>query len=269
MAIFQNAGVNLYYEDIGDPSSERCVAFLNGVMASASSWSQLYPAFERRGWRIILHDFRGQLKSDKPQGPYTFKTHVDDAKALFDHLGVKRVHLVGTSYGGEAALKFAIEYPELTASITVIDAVSELDPVVEGFVASWKLFCDSGDGEAFFWGIAPSIYSSKFLAENHPMLQQRAKAIKDNPDGFLEGQKALYDTFVNDVYMTDKLHRIQCPALVVCGEKDILKPPKFSKIIADNIPNSEYILIPDSGHVTIFEKPKELESAVLGFLLKN
>ena len=69
--------------------------------------------------------------------------------------------------------------------------------------------------------------------------------------------------------MTDQLHRIQCPALVLCGEEDILKPRKFSKIIASHIPNSEYLVIPDCGHVSIYEKPKELESAILGFILKH
>ena len=101
------------------------------------------------------------------------------------------------------------------------------------------------------------------------MLRERAQAIKSNPLGYLEGQKALYDTFTNSIYMTDELHRIKCPALIVCGEKDTLKPLEFSKLIAETIPHSEYITIPDSGHVVIFEKPKELETAVLGFLLKQ
>ena len=79
----------------------------------------------------------------------------------------------------------------------------------------------------------------------------------------------LYDTFAQDVYMTDELKQIQCPALILCGTEDILKPPKFSQILADNIPNAEYILLPNCGHVSIFEKPKELESAISGFVLKN
>ena len=93
--------------------------------------------------------------------------------------------------------------------------------------------------------------------------------MKDNPNGYLGGQKTLYDSFAADVYMTGELPRIQCPALILCGEQDILKPPKFSKIMADNIPNSEYVTLPDCGHVAIFEKPKELESAIFGFVMKH
>ena len=264
-----NDETELYYEVHGDPNGKETIAFLNGVMASVSGWSLLYPVFERAGFRVILHDFKGQLKSSKPAGPYSFAQHCAEAKALFESLGVEKLHLVGTSYGGEVAMKFAILYPEMTQSISIIDSVSELDEVCKGFVVGWKVLCDTMDGETFFWGMAPSIYGPKFLAENHEMLVGRAKAIKDNPNNYLEWQKILYDTFAQDVYMTDELPKIQCPALILCGEQDILKPPNFSKILADNIPDSEYVTLPGSGHVAMFEAAKELESAIFGFVMKH
>ena len=269
MAEFMVNGTKLYYEIHGDPDGKETIAFLNGVMASTNSWELLYPIFERLGFRVVLHDFKGQLKSDKPAGPYTFAQHCAEAKALFEHLGVEKLHLVGTSYVGEVSMKFAILYPEMVKTISIIDSVSELDPVLKGFVLGWKILCDTGDGEAFFWGMAPSIYGPKFIEQNHEMLAHRAKAIKSNPNGYLEGQKILYDTFAQDVTMTDDLTKIQCPALIICGLDDILKPPKFSQILADTIPDAEYITLPDCGHVSIFEKPRELQSAISGFVLKH
>ena len=61
--------VELYYVVHGDPNGKETIAFFNGVMASVSSWSLLTPVFERAGFRVILHDFKGQLKSSKPAGP--------------------------------------------------------------------------------------------------------------------------------------------------------------------------------------------------------
>ena len=269
MAIYEHNGVELFYELKGDPNGKETVAFLNGVMASTTSWALLTPVFEKLGFRIILHDFKGQLKSSKPSGPYSFAEHSAEARALFEHIGVQKLHLVGTSYGGEVAMKFAILYPDMVKTISIIDSVSELDPVLEGFVLGWKILCDTGDGEVFFNGMAPSIYGPQFMTANRDMLNERARGIKSSPNNYLEGQKILYDTFAQDVAMTEELSKIMCPALVLCGEDDILKPPKFSKIIAENIKNSEYLTIPDCGHVAIFEKPKELESAILGFILKN
>jgi 3-oxoadipate enol-lactonase len=117
--------------------------------------------------------------------------------------------------------------------------------------------------------MAPSIYGPDFIKNNKEMLTKRALATKNVPPDYFEGQKTLYDTFAADVYMTSDLHLITCPALILCGEDDILKKPKFSKIIADNIKNSEYLLIPGCGHVAIFEKTNEICSAILGFIMKN
>lgn len=261
--------ISLYYEEHGNPEGKETVVFMNGVMASANSWSVLWPVFEKAGFRVIAHDFKGQLRSSKPAGPYTFAQHSEETKALLDYLHVEKAHFVGTSYGGEVAMKFAAMYPEMTESISVIDSVSELDPVCKGFVASWKVLCDTGDAETFFWGMLPSIYGAEFIENNMEMLSARAAAMKAVPADYLEGQKILYDTFADDVYMTDELPKIQCPALIICAENDILKPPKFSKIMADNIPNSEYITIPGAAHVVFLEKTREVETAIFGFIMKH
>ncbi|MDF2520210.1 MAG: putative hydrolase or acyltransferase of alpha/beta superfamily [Clostridia bacterium] len=269
MPYFEVNGVKLFYQEKGNADGKETVAFFNGVMASTGSWAYQVPVFEKLGYRIILHDFKGQTMSGKPDGEYTFKQHAEEAKALFDYLGVQKLHIIGTSYGGEVAMRFAIDYPEYTKSISVIDSVSELDENLKLFVSSWKTIANPDDPEGFFWGMAPSIYGSSFIKANKEFLAERAVALKSIAADYFKGQISLYNTFVNDLDMTEELAEIKCPALVVVGEDDILKPYKFSKIIADNIPNSEFAVIPDCGHVTIFEKPNILNTMLLGFVIKN
>ncbi|WP_353892938.1 alpha/beta hydrolase [Proteinivorax hydrogeniformans] len=262
-------GVNLYYDIKGNPDAEEAIVFLNGVMASVSSWILQLPIFENHNFKILLHDFKGQMLSDKPKGPYTFSEHSDETVELMKSLGIKKAHLIGTSYGGEVAMRMAIDHPEFVKTISIIDSVSELDETLKLFVRGWKTAAEDRDAEKFFWGMAPTIYHNSFIEKNLNTLKARAKGVANAPDDYFDGQVQLYDTFEQDVHMTEELCNIQCPALVVCGEDDILKPRKFSKIIADNIPNSEHVIIPDCGHVTIFEKPDILNSILLGFVMKN
>ncbi len=269
MAIFKTNDIEIFYQVKGNPNAKKTIAFFNGVMASTSSWSLIVPIFEKLDYRIILHDFKGQMKSSKPQGPYSFKEHCQEAKALFDYLGVESVHIVGTSYGGEVAMKFAILYPETTKSIAVIDSVSECDEVLKKFVLGWKTLCDLGEGDKFFWGMAPSIYGADFMTKEIEMLNKRAMDFKKIPSDYYEGQKILYDTFVNDVYMTDELDQIKCPSLIICGQDDLLKRPQFSALIASRIEHSEYVLLPHCGHVAIFEQAEVLKTLLLGFISKN
>ncbi len=260
--------VSLFYEIKGNLESDATIVFLNGVMASTNSWYQFLPIFERFDYKMLLHDFKGQLKSSKPQGPYSFEEHAMELKELMDFLKIKNASLIGTSYGGEVALRFAVKYPESVKKMVIIDSVSELDEVLGFFIKGWISLARKENGEDFFYGITPSIYSNSYIRKNYKELEKRALATDKMPKEYFKGQIYLYETFLQDVYMTKELHKIKSPTLVICGEKDILKPLKFSQIIADNIPNSEFVIIPDCGHVAIFEKPEELVSILLGFLIK-
>lgn len=261
-------GCTLYYEVL-NPDAAVSVVFLNGVMASVNSWSRYAALLARLGYKIVLHDFKGQLLSGKPAGPYTFAEHAAETLQLLQHLDVTDFHLVGTSYGGEVALRFAIDFPDLPKSIAVIDSVSELDQRTRFFVEEWKRLALAGDAERFFRAMLPSIYGNRYLAENAAFLEKRAVAMAGLPEDYLRGQIALYDTFLTDLDLTKDLGCITCPALVVCGQDDVLKPLSFSKLIADGIGLSEFALVPDCGHVTILEKPEILASLLVGFIGKH
>ncbi len=75
---------------------------------------------------------------------------------------------------------------------------------------------------------------------------------------------------VSDVAQAKEVFgKIHCPTLVVVGEDDLFKPVVFSRIIASHIKNSEIYIIPDCGHVTVFEKEDELKTLITGFYAKQ
>lgn len=268
MATANINGLNLHYEIMGNPDTDKTVVFMNGVMASAQSWMFQIPEFVKTGYKILIHDFRGQLLSDKPEGPYSFEDHVNDTKGLLDHLGIKKAHFIGTSYGGEVALYFALAHPKMMQSLSVIDSVSELDQVLTGFIKGWKSLAAKGEPEEFFWGMTPTIYGNTFIEKNQAFLAERARSVKEGAKDYLKGQIYLYDTFLG-IDLTPRLKNIKCPTLILCGEEDYLKPLKFSRLMAQNIKGSEYVTIPDCGHVAILEKPQEVNTALLGFVIKH
>ena len=67
--------------------------------------------------------------------------------------------------------------------------------------------------------------------------------------------------------MTDDLHRISAPTLVIGASEDIEVPQIYSDILVDNIPNAVFSIIEGSGHKTSVEKPEEFNSLVRSFLL--
>jgi 3-oxoadipate enol-lactonase len=72
-----------------------------------------------------------------------------------------------------------------------------------------------------------------------------------------------------ELNITNQLPKITAPTLIIAGEEDLIKGREYAKIISNNIPNSEFILVPGSGHALCIEKPAELNTLLLGFVMKN
>ncbi len=260
--------VTLAYEYYTHFESKGTIVFLNGVMASYSSWKPYTDYYYNRGYNVLVHDFRGQLMSEKPNGPYSFKVHSEDTFALMDALDITNAHLIGTSYGGEVAMKMAILDGARINSMIIINAVSELDETLTYKVRQWKTLAQSHDAVTFMEGMMGDIYSQWFIEENRAMINKRIEAMQTLDSSYFEGQIVLYDTFLNDVTMTQELKGVTIPTLVVSSEHDTLKPYKFSQIIHHALQESEHVMIPGCAHVTIFEAPKTLMSVMTGFLEK-
>ena len=63
---------------------------------------------------VIAPDLRGFGDSDAPQGKkhYTFDIITSDVIALLDHLGVRKVSVVGHDLGAVVGWLLAVRYPE-------------------------------------------------------------------------------------------------------------------------------------------------------------
>jgi pimeloyl-ACP methyl ester carboxylesterase len=92
--------------------------------------------------------------------------------------------------------------------------------------------------------------------------------LRSCPADFFPAFAHLVDAF-RQLDITTQLERIHCPTLVMVGEQDALKPPSYSRIIADRIPESDLVMIPEAGHAVILEKPSEVNASLLEFLVKN
>lgn len=62
------------------------------------------------------------------------------------------------------------------------------------------------------------------------------------------------------------LGKIDIPALVISGEKDILIPYALQKEMHENLPNSTLVSIPDAGHIAHIEDAARVTAAIEDFL---
>lgn len=267
MPKFHHQGIKIFYEFKKQSDSAETIVFLNGIMASVTSWRYFANHFKKLGYNILLHEFQGQLLADQPVDALRLSTHVEDLVALMDYLGLHQAHLVGISYGGMVGIRFALDYSERVLSLTLINTASELDQQLRQEISRWKQLAMLQDGEAFFWQLAPVIFSQNYVQNKRHHLEQLAKAMKKLEPKFFTGQIALYDAILNEAVMTDLLSNIKVPTLIICGEADYLMGSKFSHLIHRQIKQSEFIMLPDCGHNAIYEKPLEIATLLEKFIL--
>jgi len=264
-------GIQIYYELHG-PEDADVLVLSNGVLMSTASWAFQTSVLSQH-YRLLLYDCRGMWQSEHPPGPYSMELHADDLAALLDGLGIQQAHIGGISYGAEISMVFALKYPQKTRSLILSSAVSQIDPLLRGFMESWIAATRAKDHAAsshirsgmLFDVTYPLNFSEAWIAANQEALdlaRERYKML--DFDAFLE----LLLSF-SQLDVTAELHKITVPTLVIVGEEDILKPRQYAEIIAREIPNAEFAIIPHAGHAVLWERPGVFNSLILGFLAKQ
>ena len=113
------AGVRLAYTVHGSPDAPP-VVLLHGLGDRGTSWAPVHARFAER-FRVITVDLRGHGDSDRP-GTYSLQLMCDDVADLLDHLGSRRVTVIGHSMGGMVAYLLAVRRADQIDRLVVEDA---------------------------------------------------------------------------------------------------------------------------------------------------
>lgn len=255
-------GKKMYYETFGDGEP---LVFLNGIMMSAASWHPFIDTFSPK-CKMVLVDLLDQGQSDKADGPYTQDMHVEMLKVLFERLGYEKVHLLGISYGGEVAIKFALKYQHMLYSLLLADTTAYTNELLHDVEEIWDYSASLNDGRIFFKATMPYIYSAEFYEENIEWLKDREKKFCQilTPEWYAGFRRAIRSA--SNLNVLDELHKITVPTLIISAEYDATTPVRYQEEIHKRIKGSKYVLIKGSGHASMYEKPYEFASIILGYL---
>jgi len=256
----------IYYEVHGEGEP---VLFLHGIMMSTMSWLAFIPELSRR-FKLILLDFRDQGQSSRMQKPYSQEIHVGDVLALLDALSIPKVHVMGLSYGGQVALRFALHNQERIKSLCLFNTPNHISNHLLEIGKAWETAAELNDGAMFFQLAIPFIYSEPFYETHLDFLMERQKMFKslltkDWFDGFIRLSRSVKGYSVSP----EELKTIRVPTLLVGADLDIVVSQRSMKDIHENIPDCEFIMIPNAGHGAFLERMNEFLTILIGFVTKH
>ena len=231
--------------------------YLHSALGESFMWFPFYQEWAKQ-FRVIVPTHPGFGQS----GGFDEIDAVEDMAfhyvELFDALGLEQVCLGGVSLGGWIAAEFAVRWPERVKKLWIADA--------PGFWVDEQPMPD-------LFRVMQSRTKLRQLLFHDPESYMAKLVVQDNPED--ERLLAAYQNMTvlarlvwerpYDPKLARRLHRIQCPTLLVWGANDQLVPPAYAAGYRQHIAGSELKLIPDCGHLPMFEKETEFVKLIAQF----
>ena len=260
----------------GGEMTERPVLFLlhGGPGGDHASFKSSVSAL-RDVAQLVYVDHRGSGRS-APADPatYTMDENIADVDALREHLGLDRIAVLGSSYGGMVAQGYAIQYPDRLSNLIL----ASTSPSFRFMDDAKRILAERGTDEqrrVCEWLWNASFESLDQLYEYYlamgPMYAMTFDAATFE-DSWTRGIRSFeqlnlgFGGFLRTFDFTDDLHCITCPTLVLGGAHDWICPIEHSRIIAERIPRAHLKVFSHSAHSIAQDEPEAFDAAVRGFL---
>lgn len=266
MSIFKYKDKNVFYQLDGNKDNPKLL-ILNGIMMSTKSWQPFMETLTEH-FHVLRVDFLDQGQSDKMTDNYKQDMQIDLLKTLLDELKIKKINLVGISYGGEVALSFALSHQSYVQRLILFNSSAYTNPLLKDIGRSWIKAGQTRDGSLYYKTTIPIIYSPSYYEAKLEWMQNREEILTpifSNPE-FLDAMERL-TLSAESFDVRDQLKDLDIHTLIITADEDFLTPRKEQEYLAKHIKNAHWMTIPGVGHASMYENPLLFTSLITGFFL--
>lgn len=261
-------GVKLYYEEAGDGDT---IVFVHEFAGDHRAWEPQMRFFSRR-YRCVAYNARGYPPSDVPQASdaYSQDRAREDIRAVLDHLGVERAHIVGLSMGGFATLHFGLHHANRARSLVVAgcgygaerDRREQFRTETEATAA----FIESSNADAFAdrYGLGPTRVQFQ-NKDPRGWREFRDQLAEHSLDGAARTMRGVQKERPSLFDLEEGLRTMPVPTLIMTGDEDepCLVPNIYLK---RTLPAAALVVLPNSGHTINLEEPERFNVEIADFL---
>jgi len=232
-------------------AKDGAIILLHGLMGALSNFGGLVDYFANSHNVVFpfLPIFEMPLRKLSVMGL------VDYVDRFIEHQGYTNVHIVGNSLGGHIAQLYVLRRPEKVRSLTLTGSSGLFEN------AMGSTFPKRGNYEYIKQKTEDVFYDSKiatkeYVDDLYETVNNRSKAIRI----ITTAKSAIRHN------LSDKIHEILCPTLLVWGREDGVTPLFVGEKFSELIPNSQLSIIEKCGHAPMMERPEEFNKIYEVFL---
>lgn len=227
---------------------------LHGWGSCADNWQGIKYNLESEELKVFVSDLPGFGKSSPPKYAWSVDDYVEWLRDFCEKKGLSQIFLLGHSFGGRIAIKFAAKEPEKLKGLILASAAG-IKPKINPLLLSIAK-------------IGKTVFSLPVLKKLYPLIQKIFYAKILRKTDYLKAQGIMKQTFLKIILedSTPYLAQIKVPTLILWGRKDKMTPVKNAYLMKEKIPNSRLEVFENIGHSLRREAPELLVEEVKKFI---
>jgi len=217
---------------------------LHGWGSKSTNWKKVGEMLIGRGVKVIIPDLPGFGQSQIPKTVWDLDDYADFVRKFIKKLNLKDFYLLGHSFGGAVAVKYALNFPPkklFLVSAACFRKSSFRKKTLKLISKLFKIF-------SFIPYARKAFYKFIVKRSDYPLAQVVMKQI------YLEAIK-------QDI--GDSLDLIKTPTIIIWGDKDKVTPLVQAHLINSKIKGSQLKIIPDADHDLNYKNSAELADLIL------
>ena len=226
----------------------RNIILLHGWGANITKLQPLASSLKKLGWNIYTPEIPG-FDAPVPQTTWTIKDYSNHIHKLAEKkFGKSKFFIFGHSFGGRIATHMALDYNNETSGLILC--------------STGGISRDNFIKRSVFYVLAKTgkiLLSAKIISSYKKVLYKLARE-----HDYEKAQDVMKKIFINIISDDLKIiiNKINCPILVLWGEKDKVTPPKDAKYIKSVNKNAKVVTFSETGHRLPYEKYEQIAKEV-------
>src|SRR3954471_5646902 len=233
------------------------VIFLHGAGFDRTAWRLQTRWLAHHGRSVLAVDFPGHGWSDGP-ALTSIAAMADWTAALIDDAGVQQAALVGHSMGALVALECAARHAGKVRALGLCGVATEM-PVHPEMLDSAKANTLKVQELMTFWGMGNALHKGGMVSPGLWLRRESLAVLSGNKPDVIHTDLAACNVYKD---APTRAAAIKCPTVLVLGDGDLMTPAAKGKALAAAIPGAKAVVIANSGHFMMVERPDETLDAL-------
>jgi len=234
---------------------------IHGIGAARDTWRFALPELTRH-FTVVSYDLRGHGESPMPDGQFGLDELVADLERVRIRSGFENAHFAGHSLGGMIGPAYARLYPQRVRSLGLLSTAAFRTDDDSSKVQSVVTAMEQKGVSRVLETLIDRWYTDAFIKTHPDIVERRMQQVIGTDERVFLNVFNIYAR----TEMSPWLHEVTAPSLVLTGENDGGCNPRLNRLIADALPHSLLVILPEYKHSILLECGETVAQHLIEFI---